>query len=204
MKKNTILTALSLCVCAVVVSACGIPTQQTARSITSSQVPFHLLSPIPPTSTPTTAVGYVQEKIFLTSTGQNTLRPVERYVAPPVSLTDVVNALLRGPTTAEQQTGIETALNRSVHLYTAHVQNEVATLNLNTAFARISGPLAVLAVAQIVFTVAAQLGQSIAVSFEINGFLTQVPDGSGALLSRPVKVGDYPILENAFVTPPSP
>lgn len=193
------IAALALVIAGVVLAGCGIPTQNNAQALTPTHVPFHLLSPVPPTSTPTTAAGYVREVVYLTSTGQSSIQAVVRFVAPPATLTDILNVLLRGPTTAEQQTGLETALNRGVHLFTAHITNGVCTVDLNTAFARISGPLQIFAVAQIVFTIAAEAGSAVAVGFEINGFATPVPNGYGALLSRPVKTSDYSSIPNKSV-----
>ena len=174
-------------------TACGIPTQGAARPIASSQVPFNLLSPQGPTTTTTTPHGYVRVAMYLLTGGH--VAQVQRFVAPPASLTAVLGTLMLGPTTAERGGGIYSALTTNVKvLSAAGARGAVATVNLNTAFGQISGLLEVLAVAQIVYTVAVQLGTTGGVLFAINGVPTEVPDGTGALVPGPVHVSQYASL----------
>lgn len=180
-----------------VLAACGVPTQRKAQVIPNSEVPYNLLSPVAPTTTTSAPTGYVKVSAYLIQTSQDALSSVHevtRYVAPPGSLTAIIDVLLRGPTTCELQNGIVTALNGSVKLLASHVVGKMATVDFNTAFALISGPLDVLAVAQVVYTVAGELGPGTGVQFQISGINTDVPIASGALVSRPVHVADYASL----------
>ena len=174
-------------------TACGIPTGGAPNRIPSAHVPYGLLSPLPPTTTTTlpTSAYSVPVTVYLVASTRQVLISAGRSVAPPGTLTSVLDALLGGPTTIESDRNITTALPSGVRLLSATVNNGVAIVDLNRAFGQISGTQQVLAVAQIVFTVAGQLGSTIGVQFEITGSPTAVPVGSGAQVSGPVRVLEY-------------
>ncbi len=171
--------------------ACGIPTGGGPTAIARSDVPFHLLNPATTTTTSPgspPAVG-VPEPIFLVSpTGH--LMPVTREVQVPASLSEILGALLDGPTAAESTAGLQSFLSGSSSGITATVVNGVATVNFHTDPIQVVGPDQTFAIAQVVYTATQQPGVT-AVSFEIAGEGIQVPTASGVQVSRPVGRADY-------------
>jgi len=176
-------------------AGCGIPTAAAPRPIAKSAIPFQLLSPTSPAGATTTttppASFTVPVSIYLVGPTQQNLVSTQRLVAPPAPLDTVLDALLAGPTVAESALGISTAFPSSVRVLSATVANGVATVNFNAAFGNISGQSAVLAVAQVVFTVTSELTPETGVLFEIEGTPTTVPDASGAQVAGPVHVLQY-------------
>jgi spore germination protein GerM len=172
----------------VVLASCGVPATPSPQAIAKSQVPFHLLAPEPPTTTTTQpTTNLVPVKIYLINSAQAPA-PVERDVLYPAPLDVVLSDLLAGPTNAESARGYSTALSVQTRIRSATTSPGVATVNFNTAFGQISGSAQVLAVAQVVFTVASLEGVATGVVFEIDGKRVQVPIATGAQVSGPVYV----------------
>ncbi|MHB8221151.1 MAG: GerMN domain-containing protein [Acidimicrobiales bacterium] len=184
------LIAISTCA---LLSACGISTGGAPTRIPANQVPFNLLSPQAPTTTTSTPTSSytVPFTVYLVASTRQVLVATGRSVAPPGTLTSVLDALLGGPTALESDRNITTALPSSVRLLFATVNGGVATVDFNRAFGQISGTQQVLAVAQVVYTVTGQLGPNIGVQFDITGSPTAVPTGSGAQISGPVHLLEY-------------
>jgi hypothetical protein len=70
-------------------------------------------------------------------------------------------------------------------------QNNIVTVNMNTAFGAITGNNTELAVAQIVTTIVNANGATTGVLFEIDGQRTSVPIANGSLVSTPVYLLDF-------------
>jgi spore germination protein GerM len=64
-------------------------------------------------------------------------------------------------------------------------------VNFNLAFGEIFGSNSELAVAQVVYTVAAQEGLGTGVLFEIDGAPTSVPVANGEQVSQPVTLSQF-------------
>jgi spore germination protein GerM len=173
-------------------AACGIPTGGSPTAIARSDVPFHILNP-EAASTPTTTsptVG-VPETIFLVAPSQR-VAPVTRVVAVPATLSDILGALLQGPTAAESAAGLQSFLTGTKTQVSATVAGGIATVNFsaNPVLAQVVGPDQTLAIAQVVFT-ATQPGTGvIGVTFEIDGTPVAVPT-SGAQVLGPVGPNAY-------------
>jgi hypothetical protein len=73
----------------------------------------------------------------------------------------------------------------------------VVTVNLSAPFGQLSGPLQVLAVEQVVFTVVAETTPATGVLFEVSGIPIDVPLSDGRQVSTPV----YPWAYLAPATP---
>jgi Sporulation and spore germination len=190
---------------AFLLAGCGIPTESAARSISESQVPYHLLSPTAPTVTTPTLNSYVTVNVYFTVTNKSVVKE-PRFIPPPASLTAVIDALLKGPKFSELQTGVQTSLNNEVKLLSTHVAGGIAKVNFNPAFGDLSGFQQVLAVAQVVWTVATWPGGTlhgtgIGVEFEIGGFQIQVPLSTGQLITGPVHLKQYASLLAPTPTP---
>jgi spore germination protein GerM len=174
-------------------SSCGVPTGGAPAKIPSAQVPYGLLSPQAPTTTTTVSPSAysVPVTVYFVASTRQVLIAAGRSVAPPATLTSVIDALLGGPTALESDRNITTAIANGTRLLSAVVSGGVTTLDFNRTFGQISGTQQVQAVAQIVYTVTSQLGPDVGVQFDITGAPTAVPIGSGAQVSGPVHLLEY-------------
>ena len=174
-------------------AGCAIPTQGAPVSIAPSKVPFNLLDPHPPTTTttqpkPSSFVGV--QVYFLNAASQ--LQPAERYVASPAQLTNILDALMAGPSPSDVANDITSAIPSDVTVLAATTgAGNVVTVDMNDAFGVITGTDTELAVAQIVATVAAANGNGTGVLFEIDGQRTSVPVANGSEVAGPVYVIDF-------------
>lgn len=110
---------------------------------------------------------------------------VTRDVPVPAALTQIVTALLDGPSQAESQAGLVSYLTGSPTTVTATVANGVATLDFRSNPIQVVGPSQTLAIAQIVYTATQQPGVT-GVSFRIAGQNIEVPTASGVQVTGPV------------------
>ena len=170
--------AVGLVVAAVLLAACGVPTSDRARSVPDHQVPFHLLSPTTSSTTTTQpAAAYVTEPIFLARDAS--IVEVHRDVVVPAGLTDVLDALVAGPTASETSQGITTALPSSLKVLDTTTEGARVTLDLSDRFGQITGEAETTAVAQIVLTATSQPGVT-EVLFSIAGRPISVPTRTGS------------------------
>jgi len=182
---------LVMAVLALGLGACGIPTASSPSPIAKSDVPYRLLDPATTTTTvpgAPPAVG-VPELIFLVAPSGH-LVAATREVAVPASLTQVVGALLAGPTATEAAEGVQSFLNRTGVQVTLAATGGVATVNFTSDPILVVGPDQTLAIAQVVYTVTQQPGVT-GVTFEIAGKAIEVPTAAGAQVPGPVARADY-------------
>jgi spore germination protein GerM len=188
---------LGLAVLAVVLAtaACGIPTTGGPTAIAKGDVPFNLLSPASPTTATSTVPqeAEVPALIFLAaSTG--TVAPVSRYITVNttlnVTLTELLGALLLGPTPEESATGLQSFLSGAKTRVTAKVAGGIATVDFTANPIQVVGASQTLAIAQVVFTATAQPGVT-GVVFQIAGVPLDVPIASGATVPGPVDRTSY-------------
>jgi len=179
----------------VVTAACGIPTSGGPTAIAKGDVPFNLLSPASPTTATSTVPpqAEVPELIFLAaSTG--TVAPVTRYIAVPTTLnatlTELLGALLVGPTPEESAAGLQSFLSGAKTRVTAKVSGGIATVDFTSNPIQVVGASETLAIAQVVFTATAQPGVT-GVVFQISGQPLDVPTASGAAVPGPVDRTSY-------------
>jgi spore germination protein GerM len=183
------LAALAVLLTAFAAAGCSIPTQSAPSTVAPSKVPFNLLNPHPATTTTTQpkATSYVSVKVFFIDGSTQQLTPELRLVQPPAPLTAILTAMLQGPTSAETANGIFTAIPSNVTVLSATTTApNVMTVDVNNAFAQITGTNTELAVAQVVATVASESGFGTGVIFEIDGQRVPVPIANGSLVSGPV------------------
>ena len=174
-----------------VAAGCSIPTQDDPSSIPASKVPSNLLDPRLPTTTTTQPKALVSVQVYFTNSFTQKLQGEQRYVASPAPLSSIITAMLAGPTSAESD--VYTAIPSDVTvLSAAQLPGNVVVVNMNSAFGQITGINAELAVAQIVATVANEIGFSggnglgPGVIFEIDGQRTSVPIANGSEVDGPV------------------
>ena len=169
-------------------AACGIPTQHQPSTISPSRVPLALASPggSGTTTTQPNTKSEVQVTIYLLN-ADDTLAPAHRFVQVPAPLDSILTALMGGPTQADENDGLYTAIPSDVAVLSAPpAQGSVVTVNFNEAFGEITGADTELAVAQVVATVVAASKPGTGVLFEIDGQPISVPISSGAQVSGPV------------------
>lgn len=174
---------------AVVLAACGIPTASSPSPIARSDVPYHLLNPPPTTTTVpgAPAVG-VPELVYLVAPNGH-LVAATREIAVPASLTQVVGALLAGPTATESAGGIQSFLNPTGVQVTV-AAGGVATVDFTSDPIQVVGPDQTLAIAQVTYTVTQVPGVT-GVTFAIGGKAIEVPTAAGAQVPGPVSRADY-------------
>jgi hypothetical protein len=182
----------ALLLVALVTAACGIPTGRGPTAIGKSDVPFQLLNPTPTgtvTSTLPPSVA-VPEQIFLVAPSQS-LIAANRDVEIPATLSEVLGALLEGPTATESAAGLQTYLAGTRTQVTATVAAGIATVNFSVNPVQVVGPaIETIAIAQVVYTATQQPGVT-GVSFEIAGQPIEVPIDSGADVAGPVDRSSY-------------
>jgi hypothetical protein len=188
---------------------CGVPTSGGPKALPRDQVPFQLLDPTIPTTTSTTSTpGTAPITVYFVDASQQYLTPAQRNVGPSTAtLTTVLRVLLKGPTPLEAEQGTVTAITNDVRLLHSSYADGVATVDLNQAFGEISGSSLILAVAQVVYTVANDLRRlTVGVQFELDGVPLQVPSDTGAQQTGVVRVNDYLSLtpQNASSTTTTP
>lgn len=182
---------------AIILASCGVPTGGGPHAISRNQVPFRLLTNEPPTTTTTApALDDVPVTVYFISQPDQHLVPAERAVPTAFTLRTVVDALLTGPTNVERTEGYHSALSSAVRLLRTKPakptpSTTTVTLDFNQAFGQISGTQQVLAVAQVVYTVTAELGAQVGVQFQIDGADIDVPTDTGAESSGPVLRKQY-------------
>lgn len=172
-------------------TACGIPTGSGPTAIARTDVPFHLLVPTTGSTTTTAppTVGSL-ENIYLVAPNQHVVA-VSRDVAVPASLSDILHALLEGPTAEEAAAGLQSFLIPTVQV-SATVSGGIATVNFSAYPVQVLGADQTLAIAQVVFTaIAAQPGTILGVSFQIAGQPVAVPTAQGQEVTGPVGPAAY-------------
>jgi len=169
----------------VVVAGCGVPVDSTPSALPRKDVPFGLLQQSAPTTTTTSTPSPVDLEpvsIYLIAPSGH-LTKVTREVpgAPEEQLFAALEALVQGPTNTEAQgERLESAVPaQTTVLGVAIGPTGVATVDLGGTFKQLVGQANIQAVAQIVYTAAAQPGVT-GVTFELSGQAVDVPTASGA------------------------
>ncbi len=185
------LALLAAMASAAVLSACGIPTSAAPTAIAKADVPFHLLNPVTPSTVASTvpqAVA-VPETIYLVAPSQ-TVYAVSRDVQIPATLSEILGALLEGPTNLESRFGLQSFLTGAKTGVTATVVGGIATVDFTSDPVQVVGPDQTLAIAQVVYTATQQPGIT-GVLFQIAGQPIEVPTASGVQDPGPVNRTSY-------------
>ena len=174
-----------LVVAALLLSGCGVPTDEEPRALDPRQAPFRIFAePAPaPEGDGRVALYFVRgDQVVLQP------RPVERSTG----VRELLDLLLEGPTPDQVAAGTRTALPTALTVEDVTVgPNGVAVVTLGGE--AVDAPA--LGFAQIVATLTAP-GRARAVRFRSNGTDLQVPRGDGLLTSEPLDRDDYATLIN--------
>jgi spore germination protein GerM len=114
---------------------------------------------------------------------------VLRYVRVPATPTQILTALLDGPTAGESSSGLQSFLTVNTPV-TATVTGDIATVDFTTSPVVVVNTDQTLAIAQVVFT-ATQLNGVKGVVIQIDGVPTPVPGGNGVYVNGPVSRSTY-------------
>ncbi|MFI7068414.1 GerMN domain-containing protein [Kribbella sp. NPDC050124] len=110
------------------------------------------------------------------------------------TLQDQLAALLEGPTDAEQNAGLRTALPATGSVGSVRMDGTVAIVDMPQEFTALEGTEQILGVAQIVYTLTDNSGRHTAVRLQHDGRDLAAPIATGQLVTRPVGRADYTAL----------
>jgi hypothetical protein len=193
------LAVLATALATALLPACGVPTDDQPRALDRGGAPFRVFeaesSPAPE--------GEVQADIFLLR--DSLVVAVQRQVPMPGTPKQVLEQLFAGPTGAERDVGLSTALPNAIRLVDVAVQDRIALVTLDGLDEQIRTDQ-VVAFAQIVATLDGRPSVD-GVRFRTGDGDLQVPRGDGSLTDAPVNRGSYgPQLTGAVpeAVPPPP
>jgi spore germination protein GerM len=180
---------------AVALSACGVPIGGAPTVIANSQVNPSALGP-PPTTPQQGTPTYIY---LVAQSGTPT--PVIRLVPPQLctNYEELLSRLAAGPDPDEEDDGVYSAIPAGTEVLSVTPHNVGTkptsgpiTVDFSDSFGDVGGSEQVLAVEQIVHTIAVLNAQA-QVLFEIEGQPIEVPVGTGAQVPRAVSTADYPL-----------
>ena len=171
----------------VVIAGCGLDVDSSPRTI--PEVDQRSLIDVGFADVGTTGSGRIYlERID--ETGRSLLQSVRRELS--LDPQTVVDALLVGPTEAEQEVGLRTAVPRGTTLRGArYIATDLVRVDLSAEIFQATGDDLVSAVAQIVLSLAEIDGVE-RVSLVVDGAVVEWPRGDGSLTSEPLTIYDYP------------
>ncbi len=181
------LVGLALAACAVVGTACGVPTSTTPTALDRSQIPNAILSYRPITATTAIPSGEQIFNVYFWFSGTLVAAPRFYKVTkshPTVTPQYVLAVLEAGPAGSDNDADYSLLPTSSEPRYVSFVKGIVRVeLTSNEVFD-------IAALAQIVWTLRAIHGVA-GVRFLVGGKPVAVPDGSGNIIRGPVTEGNY-------------
>ena len=143
------------------------------------------------TTTTTTPVEQRFVDIFLIKDASNAVAVTRAVPATPEVAGNAIRALLAGPTDAELDGGLSSAIPKDTLLLGIVIQDGLATIDLGREFEAGGGSFSMLGrLAQVVYTLT-QFPTIDSVQFRLDGQPVTVFSGEGILLEEPVTRGDY-------------
>lgn len=187
MSPSRALGALMLAL-SVLGGACAIEADAEPRVVDLS-IPPSPLDLVAPSPTETPATVYL-----ISSSGE--LVGLRREVAPGSAGTQLRNSLeqlIAGPTDAEAEGGVRTAVPVTTQILDVVVVDGTASVDFSSDFLSIGGASEILAIGQIVVTATTQPGVQ-HLSLLVEGEAVAIPLPNGALSEDPVELGQYASL----------
>jgi predicted small lipoprotein YifL len=167
----------------------GNATTTTTGSPTPTDEPPATTQPPPTTEAPEPADQLFVEVFFIKE--GISARSVIRAVDMPAVATNAIRALIEGPTPAERDTELSTAIPADTLLLGLTIDDGLATIDLSREFEVGGGSLNILSrLAQVVYTLT-QFPTIDAVVFHLDGEPVRVFSGEGVVLEDPVDRSDY-------------
>lgn len=178
---------LAVLVGVVALAACGVQTDESPRDIADTQ-----RGPLGTANGSGGGAASGTERIYLvgpdTSGEVPLLEAVARTAASP---TELLEALLAGPNSAELEQQFRSAVPTGTELNAVGLQAGTLRVDLSAALQEATGDDLIDALAQIVFTSAELVGVR-QVRILVDGTPQLWPVGDGTLTSEPLTVYDYP------------
>jgi hypothetical protein len=180
--KRHLLAAFLLTAAFGLTAACGVPVDGEPRDLGGSRVVYGPDAPAPD------RFGPAVERLYLVRDGK--LVRVVRRTPSPRTPEQMVQDLVAGPTRAEQQDGLTSALSQMRVGSTTVVQRRAA---VEIGAPPLPGARSdeVFAYAQIVCTLTSQGAEVGTVSFTRDGQTLAVPRGDGSLSTGALTIADY-------------
>jgi sporulation and spore germination protein len=163
-------------------AGCGVPADDQPRDLAHSQVAYGSDAPAPD------RFGPAVERLYLVGDGE--LVRVVRRTPAPRSPAQMVQDLVAGPTRAEQQDGLTSALAQ-MRVGSTSVSQRRAAVEIGAPPVPGARSDEALAYAQIVCTLTSQGAEVGTVSFTRDGQTLAVPRGDGSLSTGPLTIADY-------------
>ncbi|MFV2101626.1 GerMN domain-containing protein [Micromonospora sp. LOL_024] len=172
------------------VAACGVPAENLPRAVTAPPGPF----PSAATAAPTAAeTGAASEVLYFSR--DDRLVPVIRRIDQAPALDAQLRDLLAGPTPAERDDGLTSALPGAFSSAVVELADGLARVTVAMAAVDTGRSDGLLAYGQIVCTLNARTDVT-AVLFLERGAPLSVPRADGSLSSEPLTSADYAVLIN--------
>ncbi len=184
--RRPVVAPLCAALLGLLAAGCGIGVGASPSTVDPKQVPFGLLRPSTPTTSPTGPSQYVT--VYLD--GRQRLVAVSMRVPAPVTVEGVLVELAAGTTSEEASEGLTSPISTAAPLTVVHVGATTVTVNVSGAFTKLAGASQAVAAAQIVYTLTALPGID-AVAIRINGKRAKVPTAKGTLSAGPLDRAEY-------------
>ena len=193
-----------LTVLATLAAACGPGGTTDAGPVTTREAPgaedpaasSTTTAPVDPDTTASTTSSTVPAEerfvdIFLIKDASYAVAVTRAVPATPEVAGNAIRALIGGPTDAELDGGLSSAIPEDTLLLGIVIDDGLATIDLGREFEAGGGSFAMLGrLAQVVYTLT-QFSTVDAVQFSLDGEPITVFSGEGILLENPVRRGDY-------------
>ncbi|WP_419923537.1 GerMN domain-containing protein [Candidatus Poriferisodalis sp.] len=169
----------ALLACVIVLASCGLPTDVSPSAV---EVPSDIF-PSPDDQSISGAPAAPDTSlhaVFFLRDGR--LVELQRPLAAPVFLDAPLNDLLAGPTPAEAETGLESAIPAGTEVVDVQLsRNNVVSVHLNSVFFEVEGAQRIRAVAQLVLTASSLARDTQGVLIFLDGVAQSLPDGAGTI-----------------------
>ncbi len=170
-----------------VLVGCGVPTDDSPRTLADDDLPASLRPDGATTTTLPSAEQDIVGVYFIR--GKKLVRELDALPAS-APLRSVLGILQRGPSEAQAKAGDRSALAGEDLIRRADVAGSTASIDLDAAFSETPSTDQILALGQLVLT-ATGIPRITSVRLTVDGEPTQVPRGDGSLTGRPLTARDY-------------
>lgn len=179
------------------IAGCGVPADGTTHAIDPSSVPYRLLDPSPPASSPTppTGISVTSPQVFFVNQDAQLVANSLPMNATGIVLVSrsLLSALAAGPSEAQRAQGLASALGPGARLQLLDITDGTARISLIPSSRGPAADQLPLAVGQIVLTATSVAGVD-RVELVQDGQPLEAPLPGGEQTSRPLEATDYASL----------
>ncbi len=173
--------AVLVCLAAVMtaVASCGLPVDNSPQAIPADEMPLALSEPNTTIPSISRLLGSIPEEIYLLGPDAQLVGRI-RYLRPPPTPQEILDALDAGPDPTELDQGIQSAIPSSANLTAGGLNGGILTVVLDPSFGSLRPGQATYEFAQIVYSVTS-LPQVHGVLFEYAGAVILPVIGNGSI-----------------------